>query len=259
MQRNSTALAAVDCQRRLDLASASVARRAAPSACARLSNALSRRSTSASAMKSEADDKTCHVVPFPDAPDFQRRTRQQRIERGATCASCSHREERSRMTPAPRPAMGCDSEDRDYRARARPAIAGVRSPTPGPRPGRDTTRLPVELLLAGEPVPEQRANNPARHVTAGASLPPHPSFQSSCCTANRLARSAASSMAFGTSTPRSTGMPWKSLRCNASSAATGIRVRLIPDGAGKYRRRILVAGDAQRPVGVHDPGVPPAR
>ena len=157
----------------------------------------------------EADDKSRHVVAFGDAPDFQRRTRQQRIERGGDVRKArTIAKRRSPVTSAPRPAPDCDSEDRDCRGRARPAIAGARPPPPAPRPCRDTPASARSNCCC----PESRywssaANNPARHVTAGSSLPPHPSFQSSCWTANPLARSVASSMAFGTSTPRSTGMP----------------------------------------------------
>ena len=243
------ALAAVHCRRGLDLASASVG----PACSAESLRSLEQRIVEALHIRfgdeiGEADDKTCHVVSFADAPDFQRRTRQQRIERGGDMRKLRrHREERSRMTPAPRPATGCDSEDRDCRARARPAIAvayGLR------HPGRDLVAIrrvgAVELLLAGEPVLEQRreqsgATRHGRLVVAAASVFPEQLLHREPVGAQR--RIVDGVRHIDAAVDRN-AMEILALRREQRRHAR-IRIRLVPDGAGKYRRGILVAGDAQ--------------
>ena len=99
------------------------------------------------------------------------------------------------------------------------------------------------------------ANNPARHVTAGSSLPPHPSFQSSCCDREPIGaqRRIVDGIRHVDAAIDRNAVEIPALR-RQQRRHTGIRIGFVPDGAGKYRGGILVAGDAQRPVGVHHPG-----
>ncbi len=70
-------------------------------------------------------------------------------------------------------------------------------------------------------------------------------------TAKRFARSVASSMAFGKSTPRRTSMPWMRAPCARKARGDGgIGVGLVPHLAREERRLVLMTRDAHRARGV---------